>query len=423
MVGYLVLENGDVFKGERIGSNNDVAFELVFNTEMFGYMEVFTDPSYFGQGLLMTYPLIGNYGVIPEDFESEKIWAEAIFVNEFVENGNNFRAKCGLDKFLKNSNIPGLKGVNTEEIAKVLKECGTLKGYLTSEINNIEEILEKIKKYKIEKPIDKVTCRTKLVFGKTKPKQIALIDYGVKHNIVNSLLKRNVGVTVYPAGTSAETILTVRPSGIVLSNGPGNPKEYDTQIEVIKKLCKTNIPILGIGLGHQLLAIAMGAKTEKLKYGHRGNYPIKNLKKDKVNITSQNHGYCVSKNSIDLEIAEIVHINLEDETIEGLKYKNKNIVSVQFQPEACPGPEDANYIFDEFVNGFYKNIDEDGNIKLLKTVPNIEDKQSLKDIMQAINVPYMSKDEKHIADWKEIGYELIRDNKRKLYNSLQHGKY
>lgn len=350
MLGYLVLENGDIFEGERIGYDTDVVCEIVFNTSMAGYIETFTDPSYAGQGIVMTYPLIGNYGVIPEDFESDRIHAKAIFIHELAEFESNFRTKYGLETFLNNNKTPGLTDVNTRKLAKALRECGTMKGCLTSDISNMDEILEKINNYKLTDIIKEVTTKTRLSFGKTKARQIALLDYGFKHNIVNSLLKRDVGVAVYPADTSAEMILATRPDGILLSNGPGNPEECKLQIEVIQKLYKTDIPILGIGLGHQLMGIATGTEIKRLKYGHRGSHPIKDLQNDRVYITSQNHGYKIADDSVNLEIAEISHINLNDGTIEGLKYKNKKIFTIQFEPESCPGPEDTAYIFDEFID-------------------------------------------------------------------------
>lgn len=350
MIGYLVLENGEIFDGERIGYNTDTACEVVFCTGMVGYMETFTDPSFAGQGIVMTYPLIGNYGVIPEDAESDNVWAKAIFIHDLAEFESNFRSKENLDKFLRDYRVPGLTGVNTRKLTKILRDSGTMKGYLTSSIQNMNEIMERIKAYDVGNVVDLVTSREVRTYGKGKPKKVALIDYGFKHNIVNSLLKRNVEVTVFPANTTAEKIIAFKPDGIMLSNGPGDPKTCEFQIRNLKKLYETNIPILGICLGHQLMAIATGAKTAKLKYGHRGpNHPVKDLKKDRVYITSQNHGYYVLAESVNPKIAEVSHINLNDRTVEGLRYKNKNIRTVQFHPEACPGPEDTAYIFDEFV--------------------------------------------------------------------------
>ena len=298
----------------------------------------------------MTYPLIGNYGIIPEDAESEKIWAKAVFIHDLAEFESNFRSKQNLDKYLKDFRIPGLTNVNTRKLTKVLRNSGTMRGYVTSNISNMNEIKERIKAYNVGNVVDIVTSREVKTYGKGKSKRVALLDYGFKHNIVNSLLKRNIEVTVFPANTTAEKIIAFKPDGIMLSNGPGDPKDCDFQIRTLKRLYEQNIPILGICLGHQLMGIATGAKTAKLKYGHRGpNHPVKDLKKDRVYITSQNHGYYILEESINPKIAEISHINLNDGTVEGLRYKNKNICTVQFHPEACPGPEDTAYLFDEFV--------------------------------------------------------------------------
>lgn len=351
MVGYLVLENGEIFEGERIGDITvDTACEVVFNTGMVGYLETFTDPSYSGQGIVMTYPLIGNYGVIPEDFESENIWAKAVFIHEMAEFESNFRKKDGINKFLRDYKIPGLTNINTRKLTKILRESGTMKGYITSNIDNISEIMQKIKDYKIGNVVREVTSKNIVSYGKSYEKQIVLLDYGFKHNIVNSFLKRGVGVTVCPSNTPVDRILALQPNGILLSNGPGNPETCKDEINVIKELCKLKMPILGICLGHQLTALAHGFQTAKLKYGHRGpNHPVKDLQTGKVHITSQNHGYYVLADSIKPEIAEVSHINLNDNTVEGIRYKTENVFTVQFHPEACPGPEDTAYIFDNFV--------------------------------------------------------------------------
>lgn len=351
MVGYLVLENGEIFEGERIGTTVDTACEVVFNTGMVGYLETFTDPSYSGQGIVMTYPLIGNYGVIPEDFESEKIWAKAVFIHEMAEFDSNFRKKDSLNKFLRDYKVTGLTNINTRKLTRILRDSGTMNGYVTSNIDNVEVIMKKIKEYKVGNVVKEATTKQFLSYGKNFEKQIVLMDYGFKHNIVNSFLKREVGVTVCPSTTPVDRILALNPDGILLSNGPGNPEDCDEEIKILKELYKTNLPILGICLGHQLMALANGFETKKLKYGHRGpNHPVKDLEKDRVYITSQNHGYYVVEDSIDSKIAEVSHINLNDGTVEGIRYKNKKIMTVQFHPEACPGPQDTGIIFDEFIN-------------------------------------------------------------------------
>lgn len=350
MKGYLVLENGEIFEGERFGIIQDVTCEVVFNTGMVGYIETFTDPSYYGQGIVMTYPLIGNYGVIPEDGESEKIWAKAIFIHELAELENNFRSSTDLNNYLKANKIPGLKDINTRKLTKILRDNGTMRGKLVSDVSNLDEIIEEVKNYEIQNAVDAVSRKKEITIGSGRAKQIALIDYGAKDNIINSLLRRGVSVVVYPAKTDASMILATRPDGIMLSNGPGNPEDCIEEIENLKKIFKTNIPIFGICLGHQLMALANGFQTKKLKYGHRGaNHPVKDLETGKVYITSQNHGYYVLEDSINPEIASVSFINLNDGTAEGIKYKDKNIFTVQFHPESCPGPEDTAYLFDEFI--------------------------------------------------------------------------
>lgn len=350
MKGYLVLENGSVFSGERIGANVDAICEVVFNTSMTGYLEIFTDPSYAGQGVVMTYPLIGNYGLTKEDQESRKPWVEAVFVHEIAEMESNFRSKMHILKFLEENGIPGLQGINTRSLTKMLRQAGTMKGKITNDISNIENILEEIKNYEISNLVEKVTSNEfyKVGNGKTK---IALLDFGAKQNIINSLLHRDCEVTVFPQDTHYSKILAGEFQGIVLSNGPGNPEDCIVAIENIKKLYESNMPILGICLGHQLMGLATGAETYKLKYGHRGpNHPVKDLKTGRVCITSQNHGYAIKDDSINPKIAEISHININDGTVEGLCYIGKNIMTVQYHPEACPGPEDSSYLFDEFLD-------------------------------------------------------------------------
>lgn len=350
MKGYLVLENGQIFEGEKIGSDKETACEVVFNTGMAGYIETFTDPSYAGQGIVMTYPLIGNYGIIKQDSESSRIWAKAVIVHKLAEHESNFRTEGTLESFLIENDIPGLKNVNTRKLTKILRDSGTMKGYITTDITHLSKIHGEIEKYKVGDVVEEVTCKEIEKYNEDAEKQVALMDYGYKKNILKSLLKRNVGVTIYPATTTAEEVLKSNPDGIMLSNGPGDPEDCTFQIENVKKLYDSDIPIFGICLGHQLMGLATGAKTAKLKYGHRGpNHPVKDLETRRVYVTSQNHGYYILETSIDPEIAEVSHINLNDRTVEGLKYKNKNIFTVQFHPEACPGPEDTGYLFDKFV--------------------------------------------------------------------------
>lgn len=349
MRGYLLLENGEIFEGERIGYNKDTCLEVVFNTSMAGYLKVFTDPSYASQGVVMTYPLIGNYGVIPEDMESKKVWVSAVFIHELAETASNFRKTKDLEEYLTENEVPGLKNINTRKLTKILRNNGTMRGKITSDITNKEEIIKEIKSYKPTNLVGMASSKRPYITGEGD-KKIALLDFGCKENIIRELVKRNCTVYVFPHDSSKKTILECNPDGIVLSNGPGDPEDCKIGIETVKELYNTEIPILGICLGHQLMGLATGAKTAKLKYGHRGpNHPVKDLKTDRVYITSQNHGYYITEDSIDRNKAEVSHINLNDGTVEGLRYKNKKIFTVQFHPEACPGPEDCSYIFDEFL--------------------------------------------------------------------------
>lgn len=351
MKSYLVLENGNIFEGERIGYNADTICEIVFNTSMTGYLEIFTDPSYSGQGVVMTYPLIGNYGLTLEDKESRKPWIQAIFVHELAEVESNFRSKLHIDKFLKYNKIPGLQGINTRKLTKVLRNNGTMRGMLTDDISNLEEILNKIKNYKVTNVVQNVTSKTIYEVGEGDI-NIGLLDFGSKQNIINSLVKRGCKVTVFPCDTSSKTILSKNFDGLVLSNGPGDPEDNKVAIQTIREIYESDYtkPILGICLGHQLMGLATGAKTYKLKYGHRGpNHPVKNIEKDRIFITSQNHGYAIDEKTVNPEVAVISDINMNDGTVEGLKYLKKDIYTVQFHPEACPGPEDNSYIFDEFI--------------------------------------------------------------------------
>ena len=347
MKGYLVLENGEIFEGEKIGYDKECICEVVFNTSMVGYLEIFTDPSYCGQGMCMTYPLIGNYGTMKEDYESKKIWLEAIFIHELAPLESNFRSETSLNEFLIENKIPGLKNINTRKLTKILREKGTMQGMLTKDISNIDSIIEKIKQYKGGNFVEQVSTKEIYKIGNGEIK-IALMDFGAKQNIIRCLLKRNCEITVFPS--KSKEINPEEFDGIMLSNGPGDPADCLDEIEIIKDLYKSNTPIFAICLGHQLMGIATGAKTAKLKYGHRGpNQPVRDVEKDRVYITSQNHGYYILEESIDTNIAEVSHININDNTVEGLRYKNKDILTVQFHPEACPGPQDSEYLFDEFI--------------------------------------------------------------------------
>lgn len=349
MKAFLILEDGTVFTGTSIGSTRDMISEIVFNTSMTGYLEVLTDPSYAGQAVVMTYPLIGNYGITP-DMESLKAWPDGYIVRELSRMPSNFRCEGTIQDFLKKYDIPGIAGVDTRALTKILREKGTMNGMITTNENyDLDEVISKLKNYKVEGVVSKVTCAEKYVLEGTG-KKVALLDLGAKKNIAKSLNDRGCEVTVYPADTTADEIIASNPDGIMLSNGPGDPAECTSIIKEIKKLYETDIPIFAICLGHQLMALATGGTTYKLKYGHRGgNHPVKDLATDRVYISSQNHGYVVDTDTLDPAVAKPAFVNVNDGTNEGLEYIGKNIFTVQFHPEACPGPQDSAYLFDRFI--------------------------------------------------------------------------
>lgn len=389
MKAFLLLEDGTVFEGIHIGAEKEIISEIVFNTSMAGYLEVLTDPSYAGQAVCMTYPLIGNYGVCMDDCESRKPWPDGFIVRELSRIPSNFRKDVTIQEYLEKNGVPGIAGIDTRALTKILREKGTMNGMITTNENyNLDEIIPKLKAYTTGKVVEKVTCDNKYEikgvssleengplsgsasFNKEafengvrekkpalvkelngKGLKVALLDLGAKKNIADSLAARGCDVTIYPAGTSAEEILESAPDGIMLSNGPGDPKECTGVIAEIKKLYDSNVPIFAICLGHQLMALATGADTYKLKYGHRGgNHPVKDLQTGRVYISSQNHGYVVDTDKLDANIAVPAFINVNDGTNEGLAYTGKNIFTVQFHPEACPGPQDSSYLFDRFIN-------------------------------------------------------------------------
>ena len=350
MKAFLILEDGTVFTGQSIGAQREVISEIVFNTSMTGYLEVLTDPSYAGQAVVMTYPLIGNYGICYEDMESDRPWPDAFIVRELSRIPSNFRSEDTIQNFLLKYDIPGISGIDTRALTKILREKGTMNGCITTDEHyQIDDILPKLKAYTTGKVVEKVTCKEKYVLNGDGPK-VALLDLGAKRNIARSLNERGCEVTVYPALTSAKEILDADPDGIMLSNGPGDPKECTSIIEEIKKLYQSDVPIFAICLGHQLMALANGADTYKMKYGHRGgNHPVRDLETGRVYISSQNHGYVVDTDTLDPSVAVPAFENVNDGTNEGLAYTGKNIFTVQYHPEACPGPRDSAYLFDRFM--------------------------------------------------------------------------
>jgi len=350
MKAFLILEDGHVFTGTAIGADKEIISEIVFNTSMTGYLEVLTDPSYAGQAVVMTYPLIGNYGICYEDMESKRPWPDGYIVRELSRMPSNFRSQGTIQEFLEKNEIPGICGIDTRALTQLLREKGTMNGMITRrEDFDLEEILPKLKAYSPTGVVMATTCKEREVLPGDGYK-VALLDLGAKKNIGDSLHKRGCEVTIYP-DTKAEDILAANPDGIMLSNGPGDPKECTEIIKEIKKLYDSNVPIFAICLGHQLMALANGLDTHKMKYGHRGgNHPVKDLKTGRVYITSQNHGYVVDTDKLDPKVAVPAFVNVNDGTNEGLSYTGKNIFTVQYHPEACPGPQDSAYLFDRFLD-------------------------------------------------------------------------
>ncbi len=350
MKAYLILEDGSVYEGENVGALREAVSEIVFNTSMTGYLEVMTDPSYAGQAVVMTYPLIGNYGICYDDMESYRPWIDGLIVRELSEVASNFRNEDSIQNFLIKNNIPCICGIDTRDLTKRLREHGTMNGFITVDSSFVvEKILQRIKEYSV-KGVVKRTSTKEAYSLPGKGKRVVLIDFGAKKNIARQLQKRGCEVIVVPCDTKAKEILKLKPDGIMLSNGPGDPKENVDIIKEIKKLYDTDIPIFAICLGHQLMALATGANTYKLRYGHRGgNHPVKDLETGRTYISSQNHGYAVDESTLDKNICVPAFVNVNDGTNEGLRYINKKIFTVQYHPEACPGPRDSSYLFDKFI--------------------------------------------------------------------------
>ncbi len=349
MKAFLILEDGTVFEGTSFGASGEVVGEVVFNTGMTGYQEVLTDPSYYGQIVTMTYPLIGNYGINLDDEQSAGPKVKGFVVRELCRTPSNWRSVERLDRYLEKNGIVGIEGVDTRAFTRILREKGTMRGLISQKEDLVlEDRLKEIRSYELKDPVYRVTTKTVKHFKGEGP-SIALLDLGMKRGILDSLLKRGCGVYVLPAWASADEVLDLKPDGILISNGPGDPKNCMETVKNVKRLIG-GIPLMGICLGYQVIALAAGADTGKMKYGHRGsNHPVKDLKKDLTYITSQNHGYVVLEDTIDSSGIEISHRSLNDGTVEGIRFKDLPAFSVQFHPEASPGPQDTAYIFDEFV--------------------------------------------------------------------------
>lgn len=346
----LILEDGTVCVGKAIGATSESIGEVVFNTGLTGYQEVISDPSYCGQIVVMTYPLVGNYGINRDDFESVRPFIHGFVVREHCDVPSNWRNSKTLDELLKLYDIPGIAGVDTRMLTRKIRHFGTLRGIITTSETPAEELIATLQASKLM--VDQVSrVSTKSVFSSPgNGHRIVLVDFGSKHGILRELTKRGCDVVVVPYNTTAEEIRRIEPDGIMLSNGPGDPKDVPEAIQMIRDILG-EYPLFGICLGHQLLSLAKGADTQKMKFGHRGgNQPVKELTTGRTYITSQNHGYAVTAESIEGTGLEVTHVSLNDDTIEGVRDVANRAFSVQYHPEAAPGPYDSGYLFDQFLD-------------------------------------------------------------------------
>jgi len=352
MKAKLVLEDGTIFEGTAFGSEGMSFGEVVFNTSMTGYQEILTDPSYKRQIVTMTYPLIGNYGINTEDVESSNIHLAGFVVRENSRIKSNWRAEMSLDAYLKKNNIIGIEGIDTRALTLHIRSAGAMKGVLSTTDLDSKRLVKKAKDSEGLVGVDlvkEVSCEKTYEWNKDGKYKVVLLDCGAKFNIMRELAARDCQVTVVPAKTSAAEIMALKPNGVMLSNGPGDPAAVTYVIETVRNLIG-KVPIFGICLGHQMLGLALGGKTYKLKFGHRGaNQPVMDLRTRKVEITCQNHGFCVDLASLNPDEVELTHVNLNDQTSEGLRHKKHPVFCVQYHPEASAGPHDSRYLFDEFV--------------------------------------------------------------------------
>jgi carbamoyl-phosphate synthase small subunit len=371
MDAYLALEDGRIFKGRSLGADGEKSGEIVFNTSMSGYQEILTDPSYCGQMVTMTYPLIGNYGINEEDVESERVQVRAFLIREYQEYPSNWRSRTSLAHYLMTNNIPGIEGIDTRALTRHIRLAGAMKAAISTADLDPKSLVEKARSGPDmvgQDLVREVTCSAPMVWRNGRPAPIAggiedfnwpeesgkwrvvAMDYGVKYNILRSLERRGCTIVILPANASSEAIERLNPDGLFLSNGPGDPAAVTYAVDTIADQVGRR-PVFGICLGHQLIGLALGGRTFKLKFGHRGgNQPVKDLATDKVEITSQNHGFCVDMASLDPDEVELSHVNLNDGTLEGLTHKKLPLFSVQYHPEASPGPHDATYLFDRFLD-------------------------------------------------------------------------
>lgn len=345
MKGRLILEDGTIFKGRVFGYVEDSVGEVVFNTSMTGYQEILTDPSYYGQIVTITYPLVGNYGVNLEDNESKKIQVSGFIVREKSDLPSNFRCEMDLDTYLKQNRVIGLEEIDTRALTKILRNKGTMRGVITTENFELDDVKNKIDSYDNKNAV-RIVGRKEVEHIEGSGKKLAIIDFGIKNNIIRNFQKRGCDIMIFPTDTKPEEVLNTNPDLIFLSNGPGDPEDLPDIVENVKLFIGKK-PIVGICLGHQLLTIALGGKTGKLKFGHRGgNHPVKDFEEDKIFITSQNHGYYTTEIPNDVIVTQR---NLNDGTVEGMRHKTLPIYSVQYHPEVAPGPLDCEFIFDKFL--------------------------------------------------------------------------
>lgn len=347
----LVLEDGKEYYGYAFGGNVNGVTEIVFNTSMVGYQEIVSDPSYTYQTVVMTYPLIGNYGIADDDFETKVPTIGGLVVREYNDYPSNFRYTKTLSEIMEENNIPGISGIDTRELTRIIRNHGSMKAIMVDVDVKTEEALERLKNEEVPRDaVAKVSCKKRWYSRTPNPQyNVVAVDCGMKLNIVRELNKRGCNVTIVPWNTTEKDVLAMKPDGIFLSNGPGNPEDVTPVIELIKNV-RGKKPIFGICLGHQMISLAYGARTYKLKFGHRGgNHPVKNLKTNKIEITSQNHSYAVDGESLKGTGLKVTHINILDETVEGLEHEEDKVFCVQYHPESAPGPQDSEYLFDQFI--------------------------------------------------------------------------
>ncbi len=344
---YLVLENGKVFKGYSIGAEGEFIGETVFQTAVLGYNELLNDPAYCGQIVIQTFPLIGNYGIIPDELDSKEPTIGAYIVKSICPAPSNFRCKGNLEDYLKEKNIIGLAGIDTRELTKLIRDMGTMKGKITDDISDIDKIIKELKGFDNSVNLDKVSVKeAKTYKAENEEATVCMLDLGTTEGFINSFTSNGITVTVLPYTAKAEDIIGLNTDGVIVSQGPGNPNEFEEIISELKKLISGNVPIYACGLGHELCALALGAEVVKHPFGHRGvNQPVKDTKNGKIYITSQNHGYIIKENTLPSETA-ISFVNVNDSTIEG--FNTKNIISTQFAPNLCKGPHNTEFIINDF---------------------------------------------------------------------------